>query len=132
MKTVLITGSDGFVGKNLVSALVMRKDVLIKTFTSKDGQQTLEAAIEEADIIYHLAGINRPETDDEFQEHILNTAKSLLNSIDKTAKGNYNDASDIAKMTKAVCDLQTTFFGKEDKGGTVIMTNQLSMFKGML
>jgi len=83
MKTVLITGSDGFIGKNLVSALVMRKDVLIKTFTSKDSQETLEAAIEEADIIYHLAGINRPETDDEFIKGNVGLTQTLIELLDK-------------------------------------------------
>jgi len=78
MKTVLITGSEGFIGKNLVSALVMRKDVLIKTFISKDGQEALEAAVKEADIIYHLAGINRPETDEEFTKGNLGLTQTLI------------------------------------------------------
>ena len=83
MKTVLVTGSEGFIGKNLIAALRRREEVIIKTFTSKDGQETLDAAIEEADIIYHLAGINRPETDDEFIKGNVGLTQTLIELLDK-------------------------------------------------
>ena len=42
------------------------EDVEIATFTRKDDQSVLESHLLQADIIYHLAGVNRPETEDEF------------------------------------------------------------------
>ncbi len=74
------------------------------------------------------------QPEDEFQLHIKSTAKTLLRSIEKSANGPYElEATDLAKLTKAVCELQGTFFGKDDKtSGNLIMTNQLALFKGML
>jgi len=73
-------------------------------------------------------------TDETFQNDIRDTAKTLLSSIKQSAGGPYAlEATDLAKLTKSVCDLQQTFFGKDEKAaGTVIMTNQLSLFKDML
>lgn len=72
--------------------------------------------------------------EDEFQKSIKDTAKVLLKSIkDKTETRYKPEPDELAKMVKAVCDLQNTFYGKDDKlGGSIIMTNQLSVFKGML
>jgi UDP-2-acetamido-2,6-beta-L-arabino-hexul-4-ose reductase len=66
MKNVLVTGTAGFIGKNLVTALQRRDNVEIATFTRKDNQSVLESHLLQAHIIYHLAGVNRPETEDEF------------------------------------------------------------------
>ncbi|MCI5146116.1 MAG: SDR family oxidoreductase [Candidatus Electrothrix sp. AR3] len=56
----------GFVGKNLVTALLRRDDVAVSTCTRNDDQSMLEAALVQADIIFHLAGVNRPEHEQEF------------------------------------------------------------------
>ena len=72
--------------------------------------------------------------DDEFQAEIKATAKTLLKAIKVSASSAYGlEATELARLTKAVVELQTGFFGKEDKvGTTIIQTNQLAMFKGML
>jgi UDP-2-acetamido-2,6-beta-L-arabino-hexul-4-ose reductase len=66
MKTVLITGSAGFVGKNLVAALKRRDDVRLILFDVDTNPAVLEAGLAEADLIYHLAGVNRPRDESEF------------------------------------------------------------------
>jgi UDP-2-acetamido-2,6-beta-L-arabino-hexul-4-ose reductase len=66
MKTVLITGSAGFVGKNLVAALKRRDDVRLILFDVDTNPAVLEAGLAEADLIYHLAGVNRPKDESEF------------------------------------------------------------------
>lgn len=63
---VLITGSDGFVGKNLRLHLAARKDVEVMCFTRRNSLDDLGAAIDGADFIFHLAGVNRPENPGEF------------------------------------------------------------------
>ncbi len=76
-----------------------------------------------------------PEAADSFKTSIEGTARKLLASIEKSANGPYElEASDLAKLTKAVCELQTTFYpsSKGETSGAIIMTNQLSVFKGML
>ena len=82
-----------------------------------------------------IAKVATPEAPvDEFQSEIKETAKVLLNSIKSSASSTYAlEAAELAKLATAVCALQTTFYGKDEKAGdTIVMTSQLSMFKGML
>jgi UDP-2-acetamido-2,6-beta-L-arabino-hexul-4-ose reductase len=66
MKTVLITGAAGFIGKNLVAALKRRDDVRLILFDVNTEPGVLDAGLAEADLIYHLAGVNRPKDESEF------------------------------------------------------------------
>ncbi|TFG40033.1 MAG: SDR family oxidoreductase [Candidatus Aminicenantes bacterium] len=66
MKTVLITGAAGFIGKNLVAALKHRDDVRLILFDVDTEPAVLEVGLAEADLIYHLAGVNRPKDESEF------------------------------------------------------------------
>lgn len=74
-----------------------------------------------------------PEPVDDFKADIQATATMLLGAMKKKATDKYAlEPDELAKLTKAVCELQNTFYGKEDKGGNVIMASNLAMFKGML
>ena len=63
---VLVTGSNGFIGKNLLEHLGRIEDVEVITFTRSHNISDLEASIKTVDFIFHLAGINRPESAQEF------------------------------------------------------------------
>lgn len=67
MKTVLITGAEGFVGKNLRVSLQSRDDVRLLCFDIQDDPASLYALLDQADFIYHLAGVNRPQNPEEFK-----------------------------------------------------------------
>ncbi|MBN1919610.1 MAG: NAD-dependent epimerase/dehydratase family protein, partial [Anaerolineae bacterium] len=66
MVKVVITGARGFIGRNLVAQLAPREDVQVFGFDLEQPLQKLEAALAEADIVFHLAGVNRPESVEEF------------------------------------------------------------------
>jgi UDP-2-acetamido-2,6-beta-L-arabino-hexul-4-ose reductase len=66
MIKVVITGARGFIGRNLVAQLAPREDVQVFGFDLGQPFQELEAALAMADIVYHLAGVNRPESVEEF------------------------------------------------------------------
>jgi len=66
LKTVLVTGTAGFVGKNLVAALKPRDDVRLILFDVNTAPAVLDAGLADADLIYHLAGVNRPRDEFEF------------------------------------------------------------------
>lgn len=65
MKNVLVTGAAGFVGRNLVTALRRLDDVVVSTCGKDDSSSVLDEALLGADIIFHLAGVNRPKKDEE-------------------------------------------------------------------
>jgi UDP-2-acetamido-2,6-beta-L-arabino-hexul-4-ose reductase len=66
MKKVLVTGAAGFVGKNLVAALMRRDDVRLILFDVETDPAVFGTGLDESDIIYHLAGVNRPKDESEF------------------------------------------------------------------
>lgn len=63
---VLITGANGFIGKNLTQALSRDPQFDIIGFDTQHSDTELIHFLQEADIIFHLAGVNRPQTEDEF------------------------------------------------------------------
>lgn len=64
---VLVTGSKGFVGKNLCAVLRRREDVELFEYDIYNSPQELDTALQKADFIVHLAGVNRPKNVDEFE-----------------------------------------------------------------
>lgn len=63
---VLITGANGFIAKNLRSHLELDDSFEILTLTREHSESELSELVGAADAIFHLAGVNRPESDDEF------------------------------------------------------------------
>ncbi len=66
MKTVLLTGSGGFIGRNLRAHLSRRDDIRLLCIDVENPREDLLAAVREADFVIHLAGVNRPKDPTEF------------------------------------------------------------------
>ncbi len=80
---VLVTGSDGFVGKNLIEKLSRIDDLEIVTFNRSDTVEDLTLIINEIDFIFHLAGVNRPENTDEFYVGNTELIKKIIVVLEK-------------------------------------------------
>lgn len=63
---VLVTGADGFIGKNLRVALGERSGFEVLALTRASTEADLADAVARADAVVHLAGINRPRDPAEF------------------------------------------------------------------
>ncbi len=83
---VLVTGSNGFIGKNLLERLSRVEDVGVSTFSREDKLETLDVKVQEADFIFHLAGINRPENPEAFYEGNRNLTQRIVDAAKKSAK----------------------------------------------
>ena len=64
---VLITGANGFVGKNLVAHLKERKDIEVLQFCREHDIASLQSLVSKVDFIFHLAGVNRPQNVEDFK-----------------------------------------------------------------
>jgi len=67
MTTVLITGAQGFLGRNLAAHLACLEDLEVYHFDVDNQESELEAWLAKADIVFHLAGVNRPQHVEEFE-----------------------------------------------------------------
>jgi len=65
---ILITGSKGFVGRNLIAALKQKEKLTLYEYDLGSGANRLEEGLRQADVIFHLAGVNRPQTEEEFHQ----------------------------------------------------------------
>ncbi|HIP14803.1 MAG TPA: SDR family oxidoreductase [Sulfurimonas autotrophica] len=83
---ILITGSNGFIGKNLKERLSRVENVNIFTFNKENTLQELASYIEEIDFIFHLAGVNRPKEINEFYKGNSGLTKQLIELIEAANK----------------------------------------------
>jgi UDP-2-acetamido-2,6-beta-L-arabino-hexul-4-ose reductase len=63
---VLITGADGFIGRNLRQHLSERNDIDIVCMIRADPLELLDQKLEGVSSVIHLAGVNRPKDPSEF------------------------------------------------------------------
>lgn len=63
---VLITGADGFIGRNLRAGLMARQDIEVACFERRHAASRLPECMQDADFVFHLAGVNRPQDPAEF------------------------------------------------------------------
>ena len=78
---ILITGADGFIGKNLQLHLAERKDVQVVCFTRSDDVAQLPALLQGVDFVFHLAGINRPQDPQEFVSGNVDLTQALCLAV---------------------------------------------------
>ena len=74
---VLVTGSNGFIGKHMCLHLE-RQGFTIFKYDLDNTDEDLKAFVNEADFIVHLAGINRPLTIEEFYDGNSNFTAKLV------------------------------------------------------
>ena len=82
---VLVTGANGFIGKNLIVQLKEQKDFEVLPIDRKTAEDDLYQAITKADFICHLAGVNRPADITGFADN-AELAKKLCREIQKIGR----------------------------------------------
>ena len=77
---VLVTGANGFIGKNLIAELEATTDHEIFNYDKDTDTSLLDSYCEKADFIFHLAGVNRPETESEFMLRNIGFTSTLMDT----------------------------------------------------
>ena len=89
---ILITGAAGFVGKNLTAALECIRDGKDRThpglnidrlylYDIDSPAEVLEEGCRKADFVFNLAGVNRPQNQEEFMQGNFGFASTLLQTL---------------------------------------------------
>lgn len=127
---ILITGATGFVGKNLSVALENIKNGKDGTHSNltinelylydKDSSaKLLEEGCKNADFVFNLAGVNRPENPREFMQGNFGFATTLLSTLKK-----YHNTCPvmISSSIQATCiDRYDSDYGRSKKAGEELM-----------
>lgn len=92
---ILVTGAKGFVGRNLCAQLnniksgkakwykVPADDILVYEYDIDSDPAELEVYCKNADFVFNLAGVNRPQDPKEFMEGNFGFASTLLDTLKK-------------------------------------------------
>jgi UDP-2-acetamido-2,6-beta-L-arabino-hexul-4-ose reductase len=115
---ILITGAAGFVGKNLTAALQCIRDGKDRThpglnigelylYDLDSPLSLLEEACQKADFVYNLAGVNRPQNQEEFMQGNFGFASTLLDTLKK-----YNNNCPVMLSSS----IQATLIGRYANG----------------
>lgn len=80
---ILVTGAKGFIGKNLIAELKNLGYNDILQVTRESDSTYLEQCTKECDFVFHLAGVNRPQNEQEFLEGNLYLTAQLLELLKK-------------------------------------------------
>lgn len=83
---VLVTGANGFLGKNLLVHLRERPGIDILRFVRGDSIADLEEKVAQADFIFHLAGVNRPKSEVEFEEGNSDLTRALCAAVQRSGR----------------------------------------------
>ena len=124
---ILITGAAGFVGKNLTAALQCIRDGKDRThpgltvgelylYDIDSPASLLEEACAHADFVFNLAGVNRPQNQEEFMQGNFGFASTLLDTLKK-----YNNTCPVMLSSSIQATLVGRYangeYGKSKKAG---------------
>lgn len=103
MNRILITGSKGFIGRNLVLNLQAR-GYEIYEFDSDTDDSALDKFCQTCDFVFHFAGINRPEKEEDFMDGNYGFTSRLLNTLKK-----YNNRCPIMFSSSVQAELDNPY-----------------------
>lgn len=86
LRTILVTGANGFLGKNLLLYLAQFPDIKVTTFLRTDDPSKLVDLLSSADAVVHLAGENRPINDSAFVDVNVGLTTHLCKAISTVYK----------------------------------------------
>ncbi len=128
---ILVTGAKGFVGKNLVAQLKNIKDgkarcygdLIVDVIYEYDVDNTIEELdvfCRDCDFVFNLAGVNRPQNQEEFMQGNFGFASTLLDTLKK-----YGNKCPVMISSSIQATLAGRFgtseYGKSKKAGEELM-----------
>lgn len=114
---ILVTGAKGFVGKNLIAELKNRGFNDIFEFTRESEPSLLEIYTKECDFVFHLAGVNRPQDEDEFMDGNFGFTSQLIALLKK------HDNKAPILLTSSIQAEKDNPYGRSKRAGEDLLFN---------
>lgn len=108
---ILVTGANGFIGKNLVVELKNRGYNDVLEYDRDTNIELLDEYCNESEFVFHLAGVNRPENESEFLEGNFGFTSILLDSLKK-----YKNKCPVMISSSIQAEMDNPY-GKSKKAG---------------
>lgn len=114
---ILVTGANGFVGKNLIAELKNKGYTDIFEVTRESNPSLLEKYTKECDFVFHLAGVNRPLDEKEFMEGNFGLTSQIIELLKK-----HNNKAPVL-ITSSVQAEKDNAYGRSKKAGEDLLFN---------
>jgi UDP-2-acetamido-2,6-beta-L-arabino-hexul-4-ose reductase len=111
---IAVTGANGFLGTNLVLRL-SEEGHDVRTITRGSDLEQAEADLASADVIFHVAGANRPENDTEYLRSNRDYSAWVADAV---AEGGRNPLIVYSSSAKA---LEDSDYGRSKRAGEQIL-----------
>ncbi|MFJ7847253.1 NAD-dependent epimerase/dehydratase family protein [Peribacillus sp. NPDC097206] len=108
---ILVTGANGFVGKNLIAELNNRGYEDILKATKDTETSVLDIYVRDCDFVFHLAGVNRPINEKEFMQGNFHFTLELLELLKK-----HNNKAPVL-ITSSIQAEKDNAYGRSKKAG---------------
>ncbi len=123
---ILVTGAKGFVGKNLCAALKniaegkdksygLETDIVVFEYDVDTDPELLNDYCAKCDFVFHLAGVNRPQVEEEFMQGNFGFTSTMLDTLKK-----YNNTCPIMISSSIQAALDNPY-GLSKKAGEDLM-----------
>lgn len=116
-KNVVVTGSNGFIGKNLTAELKQDENIVVETVIRNTTKTELRRKIKNADIIFHLAGVNRPEKEEEFMVGNRDFTEEILKTISE------EDVKPAIVLTSSIQSGKDNPYGRSKKASEELLND---------
>ncbi|MGO1468961.1 MAG: capsular polysaccharide biosynthesis protein CapF [Tissierella sp.] len=112
---ILVTGSQGFIGKNLLSELKNNGYIDVLEYSRETNEELLDEYCRKADFVFHLAGVNRPKDEKEFMKQNFGFTSKLLGKLKK-----HNNKATVL-ITSSIQAERNNAYGKSKKAGEELL-----------
>lgn len=119
--SIVITGSKGFIGKNLVAHLKAHNYDKIVEITRETTEQQLIIALKEATFVFHLAGINRPLNEREFMEGNRDFTAKIIDTLKQ-----YNSNCPILITSSTQAERKNAYGESKRAGEEVVFAYEIT------
>ncbi|WP_346930956.1 capsular polysaccharide biosynthesis protein CapF [Clostridium sp.] len=114
---ILVTGANGFVGRNLIAELKNRGYKDIYKFDIDTDKELLDKFAKNCEFVFHLAGVNRPKDEKEFMKGNFGFTSELLELLKR-----HNNKSPIL-ITSSIQAERDNPYGNSKRAGEELLFN---------